>query len=262
MLGHSDSDGYPNLALKYSGVDGSVLWGPIFHAPGQPSGIAVDAAGDLFEEGSQGITTTKFSGSTGAILWGPVTVGDVYAGYGAGLAPDASGDVFVTGSLYSAATGYDYAVVKYHGSDGAVLWGPVTYDGGAGSDYPYGVVVDGSGNAAVTGWLATESSERRAATLSYDGATGALRWGPVGQNIARSTVNGLAASGSTIYVGATRGDVGFIVTALDETLGIATIQDGVPAAACGQRARHSRRRVERHAAVLVGAFLPGRCLRT
>ena len=233
VVGHTDSADNPNLLLKYSGSDGALLWGPILHAGGQPSGLAVDGAGDVFEETSSGITTTKYSGATGAVLWGPLTAGDMFAGYGAWLALDASGDVFVTGSLYSAATGYDYAVVKYHGSDGAVLWGPVTYDGGAGSDYPYGVVVDGSGNAAVTGTLATVSGERRTATLSYDGATGALRWGPVGQNIARSTVNGLAASGSTIYVGATRGDVGFLVTALDETLGIATIQDGVPAAACG-----------------------------
>ena len=92
VIGHSDSDGYPNLALKYSGVDGSLLWGPIIHGRGQPSGIAVDAAGDLFEEGSSGITTTKFSGATGAILWGPVTAGDVFGGYGSWLALDASGE--------------------------------------------------------------------------------------------------------------------------------------------------------------------------
>ena len=163
-----------------------------------------------------------------------MTAGDVFGGYGSWLALDASGDVFVTGSLYAQATGYDYAVVKYRGSDGAVLWGPVTYDGGSGGgDYPYGVVVDGSGNVAVTGSFETGSNERRTATLSYDGSTGALRWGPVGQDIARYSVNGLAASGSTIYVGATRGDVGYLVSGIDETLGIATIQDGVPAAACG-----------------------------
>ena len=131
------------------------------------------------------------------------------------------------------ATSADYAVIKYRGSDGTVLWGPVTYDGGAGRDFPYAIVVDGSGNAVVTGSSETGSNERRSATLSYDGATGALRWGPVGQNIAREAVNGLAASGSTIFVGATRGDVGYLVTALDEALGIATLSDDVPAASCG-----------------------------
>ncbi len=234
VIGHSDSEGYPNLVLKYAGADGALLWGPIVHAGGQPSGIAVDAAGDLFEETSYGITTTKYNGATGAVVWGPVTAGDDFAGYGSWLALDASGDVLVTGSLYGGpATGYDYALVKYHGSDGAVLWGPVTYDGGGGDDFPYGVVVDGSGNAAVTGSSETGSNERRTATLSYDGGTGVLRWGPVGQNIARKTVNGLAAAGGTIYVGATRGDVGYIVTAMDETLGIATIADDLHAASCG-----------------------------
>ncbi len=234
VIGHSDSDGYPNLVLKYSGVDGSLLWGPIIHAGGQPSGIAVDAAGDLFEETSEGITTTKYDGATGELLWGPLTVGGPGSGYGAWVAVDTSGNVFATGSLYGGpATRFDYATIKYRGSDGAVLWGPVTYDGGEGNDGPYAVAVDGDGNPAVAGTAGAGSNERRTATLSYDGATGALRWGPIGQNIARQTVNGLAASGSTIYVGATRGDVGFIVTALDETLGIATIQDGIPAAACG-----------------------------
>jgi len=230
VAGHSNVlQGPLGVLVKYAASDGAVM----LNAPTPDASVAwlaVDAAGDIFEESYATLTTTKYSGATGGVLWGPLTVG---SGYGSALALNASGDVFVAGSLYSPATGYDYAVIKYHGSDGAVLWGPVTYSGSSGWDYPVYVVVDGSGNAVVTGTSDAGSNEKRTATLSYDGATGGLRWGPVGQNIARESVNGLAASGSRIFVGATRGDVGYLVTALDETLGIATIQDGVPAAACG-----------------------------
>jgi hypothetical protein len=85
----------------------------------------------------------------------------------------------------------------------------------------------------VTGASSDSSHEWTTATLSYDGATGALRWGPVGQNIARETVNGLAAAGSSVYVGATRSDVGFLVTAIDEALGIVRVPAELPAASCG-----------------------------
>ena len=231
VAGHSSVDA-PGFILKYAAADGSLLWGPATHST-YPTWLAVDASGDIFEESyGAGITTTKFSGATGAILWGPLTIGDPGGGYGAALALDAAGDVFVTGSLYSQPTSVDYALIKYHGSDGAVLWGPVTYDSG-GRDYPYDVVVDGSGNAVVTGKSSAGSNEWRTATLSYEGATGALRWGPVGQNIARDSVNGLAAWGLTVFVGATRGDVGFLVTALDESLGIAMVPTELPAASCG-----------------------------
>jgi len=230
LAGHSGVlEGPPGVLLKYAGSDGSL----VFATPTQDYAViwmAVDPAGDVFEESYTSLTTTKLSGVDGSVLWGPITVG---SGYGSALALNAAGDVFVTGSLYSPATSYDYALIKYRGSDGAVLWGPVTHSGSSGWDVPYDVVVDGFGNAVVTGTSATDFNEKRTATLSYDGATGALRWGPIGQNIARGSVTGLAASGSTVYVGTTRADVGYIVSALDETLGIATIQDEIPAAACG-----------------------------
>ena len=225
--------GTNGFLIKYASADGSVIWGPSTQAD-LPSWIAVDAAGDVLRESCcSGITTTKYSGATGATLWGPNTVGAPVDGYGTALALDAAGDVLVTGSLYSGQT-YDYAVVKYRGSDGAVLWGPVTFDSGE-NEWAYGIAADGSGNAVVTGYSYSDSSltERNTATLSYDGATGARRWGPVGRNIARDSVNGLAASGSTVYVGAMRGDLGYVVDAIDESLGIVALPGALPALSCG-----------------------------
>lgn len=259
VVGHSGGSAPPGFVLKYAGSSGALSWSPVTQA-GLPSWVAVDAAGDIFLESYDvGITTTKYSGANGAVLWGPLTAGAVGSGYGTALALDAAGDAFVTGSLYtSSATGFDYALIKYRGSDGAVLWGPVTYDGGR-SDYPYGVVLDGSGNAAVTGSSDAGSNERRTATLSYDGPTGALRWGPVGQSIAREGVNGLAAAGSTVYVGSTRRDVGFLISALTEELGIATLSEELTAASCGQaldRALAARNGIPPYSWSVVSGSLP------
>ncbi len=233
LAGHSDVLGPPGFLFKYAAVDGSTIWGPVTQDD-YATWLEVDPAGDVFRESypaSWGITTTKFSGASGAVLWGPTTLGGAGNGYGVALALDGAGDVFVTGALHNGQTD-DYVVIKYRGSDGANLWGPVAFDSGL-NDSPYDVVVDGSGNAVVTGVSLLSSGEQQTATLSYDGATGALRWGPVGRNIARDSVNGLAASGSTVYVGSTRGDLGYIVDAIDETLGIVALPGVLPAASCG-----------------------------
>ena len=233
LAGHSSVMGPPSFLIRYAAADGSVLWGPVMQND-YATWLAIDAAGDVFRESysakSFGIVTTKFHGATGAVSWGPIDAGGV-DGAGRALSIDATGDVLVVGSLYNGQNS-DYAVIKYRGSDGALLWGPVTYDSG-GYDVPYGIVVDGSGNAVVTGTSQAGSGEYRTATLSYDGATGALLWGPVGRNIARDSVNGLAASGSTVYVGATRGDLGYVVDAIDESLGIVTLPGALPAVSCG-----------------------------
>jgi hypothetical protein len=227
LAGHSV--GLPGFLLKYAGVDGAVLWGPIA-GDSFTAGLACDSAGDILQVGADGITTTKLSGATGSTLWGPVTVSGSQAG--AALALDAAGDVVVTGTMDNG-TNTDYGAIKYHGGDGSVFWGPVTYDGG-GNDIPFKVVVDGSGNAVVTGTSAGGSDQTLAATFSYDGATGALRWGPVFRPMGSLyAVSGLAASGSTVYVGASRDDLGYVVDAIDETLGITTLPGALPAVACG-----------------------------
>ncbi len=216
---------------KLAASDGSIIWFRVLQTD-TVVGLAVDSAGNILRESSGGgITTMKLSGATGETMWGPVTVGDAASATPVALALEPSGNIIVAGGVSNGAN-VDYALIKYRDSDGSVLWGPVTYDGG-GDDVPFKVVVDGSGNAVVTGTSDAGEDELKTATLSYDGVTGALRWGPVGRNIARNEVNGLSVSGSTVYVGATRGDLGYVVDAIDETLGIATLPGALPAASCG-----------------------------
>ena len=71
--------------------------------------------------------------------------------------------------------------MKYRGSDGAVLWGPVLFDGDAhGSDYVYtlGMGIDTTGNVVVGG-TSDRGSSGDAVLLKYEADTGSTLWGPV-----------------------------------------------------------------------------------
>ena len=103
--------------------------------------------------------------------------GLVYAGYiggsswdyGYGIAVDGSGNAYVTGSTSSSETTFPVTVgpdLTHNGSDDAFVakinpsgTGLIYsgYIGGSSGDYGYGIAVDGSGNAHVTGY--TSSSE-------------------------------------------------------------------------------------------------------
>src|SRR5688572_26546178 len=77
----SDAMGATEVVLiKYSGVDGAVLWSLRYDSPGrlrqQFGGLAVDSAGDVFITGSAFETmlegeayTAKYSGRDGRLLW-------------------------------------------------------------------------------------------------------------------------------------------------------------------------------------------------
>jgi len=95
--------------------------------------------------------------------------------YGYGIAVDGSGNAYLTGSTYSdnfPATSYDFS---HNGNSDVFLtklnsWGTdllySAFLGGAGDDYGYGIAVDGSGNAYVTGY--TESSDFPTTSGAYD----------------------------------------------------------------------------------------------
>jgi hypothetical protein len=99
-----------------------------------------------------------------APLWSiPPTSGGVVSDYGNAIAVDGSGNAYVTG--YTDSTDYDVTpgafqttiqgggwdvfVTKLNATGTALVYS--TYIGGSGGDYGYGIAVDGSGNAYVTG---------------------------------------------------------------------------------------------------------------
>jgi hypothetical protein len=82
-------------------------------------------------------------------------------------AVDANGNVIVAGSSYSAATGYDYTVIKYD-KNGNQLW-VSTYDGNSyqGTDRVTALTVDAVGNIFVTG-KSQNNYVSYYATIKYD----------------------------------------------------------------------------------------------
>ena len=116
-----------------------------------------------------------------------------------------SGDVFVAGYAYSSSGTYDWATLKYRGSDGAVLWGPILLPAVQphGANTPNAIGLDPSGNVVVAGTVADSQNNSDSATIKYDGSTGAVLWGPLlGGLRGLVEVNGLSvAAGSVVIAG-------------------------------------------------------------
>ena len=193
--------------LKYDGATGATLWGPaLFNGPGNladaPVALAVDGAGNLFVtgqsvNGNADFATLKYDGTTGAVLWGPAIFdGGTDVPIPNGLVVVGSGDVLVTGTSPSGALA-GLATLKYSGSTGSTIWGPVHFTGGGTvallSANPM-LATDASGNVVVTG-----SGGSGTSTIKLAAQTGAILWGPV--SLAGASPAGVATDGSgDVYV--------------------------------------------------------------
>src|SRR5262249_27136374 len=179
------------FSVKLSGSTGSIAWGPTLYGSDllflpQYFFQALDGAGNAvvlteswslappippFTVYTPDFLTLKINGVSGALAWGP----NVYGGPNSAvdivssLAIDASADVIVAGSSGGAA-----AVLKYSGTTGATLWGPVLQ---ANASHP-AVATDASGNV----FMSVASGTGNATdieTFKYDAASGTPLWGPV-----------------------------------------------------------------------------------
>ncbi len=173
--------------MKYSGATGAALWGPVTYEPfrqgyAQPAGLAVDGRGDVFVIGfslrggeDYVWVTLKYDGRKGTPLWGPILFdGNFYGNdFPSKLAVDANGDLLVTGT--TAQVGTKWATIKYSGSTGRALWGPIIFESGYG--YPTALVLDGAGDVFLSG-LANGLSAAIWSTIKYSGLTGSVIWGP------------------------------------------------------------------------------------
>ena len=143
--------------------------------------IANDISGNVYVTGwSKGIgsgfdyITIKYN-SSGIQQWvqrynGPGN-GDDQAN---SISVDGSGNVYVTGQSIGSGTFFDLATIKYNTS-GLLQWVQRYNGSGNAGDGAYALVVDGTGNIYVTGWIMDSENASDYITIKYN-SSGIQQW--------------------------------------------------------------------------------------
>jgi hypothetical protein len=169
------------FVAKYD-AGGTLLWAHSAGSSGNDtgSGVAVDESGNVVVTGyfvgdaTFGTTTLTSAGLSdvfvakydvgGTFQWAH-SAGGAGSDFGYGVAAAGSGSVVVTGAFQGTAAfapptltsagAYDVFVAKYDGG-GTLLWAQSA--GGTDTDQGFGVAVDGSGDAVLTGYFAGDAT--------------------------------------------------------------------------------------------------------
>lgn len=190
--------GYDLTILKYNS-EGVLEWSKAYNNTSNGSvledkglDIAVDNNGYIYVTGYytngdfyKEIATLKYS-PEGEEIWGILEDGDDdLNSQGLSIAVGASGNIYVAGYVSTDSNGTDMATIKYD-SSGTLQWRK-TYNGtGNGEDKAWGIVVDESDNAYVTGYATGDSSYIDCATLKYSSG-GNLEWASIYNGEGNST---------------------------------------------------------------------------
>ena len=183
------------VVLKYHRLSGDPIGSPWVSGSGanltdDAIDLAVDQTGNTVAllksslPGQSDYLVVKLSFATGSPLWGPVVLDVGQADIPVGVEVDGLGDVLVAGSSRNASGNYDLMLAKLAGADGAVLWGPVLWDGGQNADdLASALAVDPAGNPVLVGGAYAGTARRDDfVVLSLNGNDGSLRWIPVTYN--------------------------------------------------------------------------------
>ncbi|MCH7690727.1 MAG: SBBP repeat-containing protein, partial [candidate division Zixibacteria bacterium] len=195
--------------------------------------IAVDASGNAYitgstfstdfptlgeyqtNQGGQDVFVTKLNSSGNALAYSTYLGGIDFDG-GISIAVDGSGNAYIAGFTlstdfptegeYQTFQGIvDVFVTKLNSSGNALVYS--TYLGGSIDDYGYGIAVDGSGNAFITGWTAS-------ANFPTEGAYQATNQGVFDAFVTKLNSSGNALVYST-YLGGSGPDAGTGITVDD-----------------------------------------------
>lgn len=170
---------YDYATVKYNS-GGAQQWAKIFNGAAngddQPSGMVVDAAGNVYVTGystgtgtNTDYATVKYS-SSGAEEWVKRYNGSANGGDKAsGIALDNSGNIYITGYVSSTGMGIDFATIKYTPA-GIEVWAKrFSGAGGNTSENARAIAVDAAGNVYVTG-SGVVSNNSDFLTIKYNNA--------------------------------------------------------------------------------------------
>ncbi len=161
-----------SLVVKLDGATGEELW--MNSGVGQGfagSGLAVDAAGNIFNAGSDGgdFAIAKLSGATGAELWRKT----ICCGGFSVVAIDSAGHAIAAGEVFDGLSDHDIAVIKFSGIDGREVWTQPQIIAGTGTgEYAETVAIDGSNDVFVAGPFNGDG----AIVVKLSGSTGGELW--------------------------------------------------------------------------------------
>jgi len=181
----------------------------------QGEDIAVDGSGNVYVTGASGSDgfVLKLNAAGSALLYSTYLGGNASDGCRS-IAVDGSGNAYVTGLTYSQTfptvnplqpvhgspnNGTDAFVAKLNAAGSALVYS--TFLGGNDTDEGYGIVVDGSGNAYVTGYTLSTNFPRVLAFQNFNGGTSDAF-------VAKVNAAGSALTYST-YLGGNDGDYGW-----------------------------------------------------
>lgn len=221
------------VALQLSGTTGLEQWRSIHRGSAglfeEGRTVAINSRDEVVVAGYLGnaptgtktdIAVFTLSDANGTTIWGRVLDGGANSGdeFLGDVAIDANDDVIVAGYIVPAASGSDFAILKFAGGTGDELWRYVVDGGGGSVDLALSVMIDASGDVIATGGITDAANVRQSLTVRLAGDSGTELWR---HTIPNGTVFDMDnhPSGDIIAAGSSGGAQDFLVLRLDSATG-------------------------------------------